>query len=524
MNFSRLYHTVKHLRFIQLRYQLQYRLIKPGRLSRYNSRYLPQQVTPLNFSDQHPQKDSFLGHNTFSFLNQSMTFGAAVDWNYQGFGKLWNYHLQYGTFLGQSNLLQAQKLDLILSLYTSLKEGTLALEPYPVSLRVMNVIPWLSQIADPDPHVLEALHAELDFLSGRLEYHLLGNHLLENGFALLMGGAFFSHKAWLNKASSLLSKQLNEQILLDGAHFELSPSYHNIILFRLLEAIDWMGARNLEGDPLWLFLKEKARKMLSWMGQMCFKNGEMPHFNDSSSDMALSSSWLLNYAAKLNIPSARVPLGASGYRAITMGGYECRADVAPLGPSYQPGHAHADALSFVLYHNNQPLLVERGTSTYQPGPIRAAERSTAAHNTVVVGEKSQSQMWSQFRVAQRARTSILVDTPCRLTARHNGYKALGITHQRDFKFLEKEIIITDELWGHRERVGEMHLHFHPHCRVSLRDNTVKLNNHTLLSFSELEYIKMEAFEMAVEFNKYSTSQKVVVGFKNKLKTKISFPS
>src|SRR5690606_1726695 len=121
----------------------------------------------------------------------------------------------------------------------SLDNGKLLLEPYPVSLRSINVIRLCCFHEVTDSSILKNLHGELDFLSKRLEYHLLGNHLLENVFALMMGGVFFSNDTWVLKAKGILKEQLNEQILNDGGHFELSPMYHQIILFRLLELIDW---------------------------------------------------------------------------------------------------------------------------------------------------------------------------------------------------------------------------------------------------------------------------------------------
>ena len=40
-----------------------------------------------------------------------------------------------------------------------------------------------------------------------------------------------------DQASSVLEKELHEQILIDGGHFELSPMYHQHILKRMLDTI-----------------------------------------------------------------------------------------------------------------------------------------------------------------------------------------------------------------------------------------------------------------------------------------------
>src|SRR5690606_41116733 len=106
-----------------------------------------------------------------------------------------------------------------------------------------NVIRFICADKVNDPNILESLYTELSFLSSRLEFHILGNHLLENAFALCLGGALFSNGSWHNRAIKILRRELDEQILADGAHFELSPMYHNIIFFRLLELIDRKSIR-----------------------------------------------------------------------------------------------------------------------------------------------------------------------------------------------------------------------------------------------------------------------------------------
>lgn len=524
MNILRLLHTVRHLKLIQIFYQLKYRLIKPRTLSRYNQNYNPQQVKLPVFSRYPPVKRSFLGYNTFSFLNQTRSFGSAVDWNYQGYGKLWNYHLQYASFLLQPNLGDDEKLQLVKSLYTSLYENQLPLEPYPVSLRAMNVMRWLSltQDADPDPGMLATLHAELDFLSGRLEYHLLGNHLLENGFALLMGGYFFSNRVWVSKANRLLKRQLNAQILADGGHFELSPAYHSVVFFRLLELIDWLGHTDIAEDSFITFLRKKAEGMLTWLQQMRFSNGDLPSFGDSVEGTALPTAWLLDYATGLNLKAPAVSPGASGYRAIARGNYECRVDVGQLGPRCQPGHAHADALSFLLYHHNQPLMVEMGTSTYQPGLIRDRERATAAHNTVVVNGRSQSQMWGAFRVAQRAHTKLLSESFDTIKASQNGYRALKVNHRRTFTFKGKRITIMDELTGEGKLPAVFHLHFHPGISPVINGQRLIVNKKVHLYFSNYEHIKISDYEMAAGFNRYQSAKKLEIGFKEVLVTQIEF--
>src|SRR5690606_30098391 len=123
--------------------------------------------------------------------------------------------------------------------------------------------------------------------------------LLENAFALMMGGGFFSNKDWIRQGQDILKKELEEQILSDGAHFELSPMYHQIIFFRLLELIDWYSDVSVKDGDFEGYLKSKAVLMLSWLKNISFKNGDIPHFNDSAEGIAYSTNWLIDYADRL---------------------------------------------------------------------------------------------------------------------------------------------------------------------------------------------------------------------------------
>src|SRR5690606_2481825 len=150
---------------------------------------------------------------------------------------------------------------------------------------------FLHQQQEPDFKLQQWLYAEINYLSKNLEYHLLGNHLLENGFAILMAGYYFGQSQWIQLAEKLLKAELEEQILEDGAHFELSPMYHQIILFRTLEALDYLPQESQLNPSL----LEKAKKMLAWLQAMTFSNGDIPHFNDSADGIAFTSEGLIDY-------------------------------------------------------------------------------------------------------------------------------------------------------------------------------------------------------------------------------------
>lgn len=508
---SLLYNTVKHLKPIQVFYQFKYRLNKAGKLSTYTKTYSKDAICFLSFCEQPPVYKGYLGKNNFSFLNLEVRFNNNIDWNYQEHGKLWNYNLQYANYLLQEEVPLGERKCILLSLYESLNSGYLPLEPYPVSLRSINCIRFLSHNKIVDSELTSYLHGELDFLTKRLEYHLLGNHLLENAFALLMGGAFFSNQKWTELGQKILLKELKEQTLQDGAHFELSPMYHQIIFFRLLELIDWYKQWEGKQTEFLSFLENKASLMLSWLDKISFENGDIPHFNDSAEGISYSTQWLKKYATLLSIPNEDIALGESGYRSININKFELRIDFAQISSSYQPGHAHADNLSFILHYSNQPIIVDTGTSTYENNKRRSIERSTTSHNTVTINKKNSSQIWSGFRVGKRAKTKIKIDKEEFLEAFHNGYHTLK--HLRRFQVKNQNIVITDRIdLAKSSDVAEGHLHFHPDVIVSFFDNIVLVNNEIKLHVNGAKKLELIDYKFALGYNKLLPSKKLVYHF------------
>lgn len=521
-----LLHTIRHLKPIQVFYQLKYRLFKPKALAHYRAKVGVLEYQVLQFTEQPPVYTTYHGSNKFTFLHLEQDFKDSIDWNFQDYGRLWNYNLQYFNFLLQEDIDLDGKLHLLRDFYKAMDKDVLALEPYPVSLRSINMMRLFSKEGIKDETLLKNLYGELHFLSQRLEYHLLANHLLENVFALMMGGAFFSNPSWINKAQRLLESQLEEQILSDGAHFELSPMYHQIIFFRLLELIDWYAnweQKEYKNADFLYFLKQKATAMRSWLEAISFSNGSIPHFNDSAEGIAYTTTWLLRYAENIGIEQKNLPLGDSGYRSYALGKYECKVDMAQVGPSYQPGHAHADALSFILHYKQKPLFVEVGTSTYEINEIRARERGTAAHNTVCINKTNQSEVWSGFRVAKRAKTEIVKDKKQQLVGKHDGYKNKGNTPIRSFVFEEDRLVITDTIEGASHTIKEFHLHIDPSIlKVSLKGDSVAIADIATLYFEYAKKIEIVDYVMANGYNRYKVGKKIVVIFEELLKTSVIF--
>jgi len=127
--------------------------------------------------------------------------------------------------------------------------------------------------------------------------------------------------------------------------------------------------------------------------------------------------------------------------------------VAPVGPDYLPGHAHADTLSFELSLFAQRIVVNGGTSLYGVSPERLRERETVAHSTVEIDGISSSEVWGGFRVARRAypfglQIRSTEDEIC-VGCSHNGYARLKgkPIHRREWSMTVDDLTISDWVTG-----------------------------------------------------------------------------
>ena len=515
---NRYYHTLKYLKWIQIKYQLIYRIKKNKMKVSFDLANRKPYTALLKMQQSINSLPSYSAEDTFSFLNLTQHFDSGINWNYPQNGKLWVYNLNYFEFLSQPEMSKKDGCRLIFDFIKKQESNTEGMEAFPISLRVISWIKFIIKHQIKDKKIEHSLFCQLQYLKLYPEFHLLGNHLLENAFALLFGGYYFNDSHCLDLARKILDAQLNEQILSDGGHFELSPMYHQIMLFRVLDSINLLQHNpNKQDDDLLKSMREKAKIMLSWMSQLTFSNGNMAYVNDSAPGIAPVAIDLLEYAKCLKIQPANIPLAESGYRKFLKSNYEILIDIGNIGPTYIPGHAHSDTFNFILYHKDLPLIVDTGISTYEKNIRRNLERSTLSHNTVMVNKKEQSTVWGGFRVAQRAKVFDLHESNDYIQASHDGYKRISTIHQRTFDLNKHSICITDSLSS--QKPVKAFFHFHPDVKVKLSHNEVH-GDFGKITFSNAIDIQLVPYSHTHGFNQIQKAQKVKVSFKKTLQTKI----
>ncbi len=521
-----LFNTIKYLKLTQIFFRVFY--VARDQIRQYiNFTYdlhIPSSTTKLTFKKSILFVNSF-NNNTFKFLNKPHTFEETINWNFPSYGKLWTYNLTYFDYLNQEDISKKEGIEIIndfIDQSNHIKDG---LEPFPISLRGINWIKFLVRHIINDQNINDSLYAQYQILMDNLEYHLLGNHLLENGFSLLFGAYYFQDEKLYTKAKKILTDELEEQVLKDGAHFELSPMYHQIMLFRALECINLVQNNSWNNQELLKLLISKAEIMLRWLNAITYENGDIPLLNDSANSIAPTTKQLNDYAGTLQITNYCQPvvsnyqLNESGYRKIKKKRYECIVDVGNIGPDYIPGHAHSDTFNFELYIDGKPFIVDTGLSTYETNKRRIVERSTVSHNTVQLEDLDQSEVWSGFRVANRAYIVNMEETDCLIEAMHDGYKKrLDALHQRKFLFENNKISIVDTIISKKSYSAIARLHFSPGIEPLIVEDGILVDKVKIKV--QNTKLKLQGYNYAPEFNKLEKAKMLEIPFTKKLEIEI----
>jgi uncharacterized heparinase superfamily protein len=454
----------------------------------------------------------------FTFLHERAGGDGAIDWRAPAASQLWRYHLHYFDFLPEA-IAAGEPWDTVAPvLHDWIAHNRLgaadardAWHSYVVSLRVANWI-WAAAAAPAfaaDAALRASLEAQILFVARNLETDVGGNHLLKNLKALAIAGCLLEGAAAARlreRFVTAFTTDLRAQLRSDGGHYEQSPMYHAQVL---VDSVEVVFALRLGGHAVPDPLRDAVAAMARFLRHACHPDGQVAQFGDSAFNMtpppaeiaaaaalALGEQWAPPVparhalaAARLGIagpardawpasvgdapPAPHFDLESSGLYVLDAGGRgRLLADAGPTCPDDLPAHAHADLFGFEISVGGARLIVDAGVSEYRPGPWRAYERSTRAHNTVMVDGVEQSECWGSFRVAERARVvagAAIAGAELRgFVARHDGYERLAspVRHTRQFVTVaDAGWLIVDLLDGTGSHRWETFLHAHPDATV-----------------------------------------------------------
>jgi uncharacterized heparinase superfamily protein len=402
---------------------------------------------------------------------------ASAGWDVPDAPLLWRYHLYYWDWAwglaGQRSRATAR--ELFASMWRSWHAAIVpgrgpAWLPYPVALRAWSFCGLYDALvsgSEIEPEFRAELAAHAGFLRRNLETDVGGNHLIKNLKALAGLAVFFGDNGLLDDTMDRLAGQLTVQVLPDGGHYERSPAYHCQVLGDLIDVASLLAAADRE--PL-AALNVTIGLMRTWLGAVLDPAGEVPLLNDG-----FPVSPALVAALRPVAPADRplVLLPDTGLARATAGRWTLLADVGPPCPRELPAHAHADTLTCLVHVDAEPLLIDTGTSTYDSGPTRDRERSTAAHNTVEIDGRDSTEVWGAFRAGRRARVEDVATAASAevvtIEAQHDGYRNLRgePRHHRRWSLTEHGLRVDDEVTGRGRHQVVLRWHVAPGASIEL---------------------------------------------------------
>ena len=500
------------------------------------------------FEHIHPDKNLLQG-NTLTFLNTAIELDLNnIDWSCTKHPKLWRYNLHYFDYLLDPQSHIDSDCQLIDSWIENNPPGTEdAWEPYTMSLRIVN---WIKYFATVYPnelpqHWLYSIYQQAYYLEQQIEYHILANHYLKNGVALLFAGTFFvgdDANRWRKKGMKIILEEANEQLLEDGGHYERSPMYHSIVtedyldVFNLLESNESFNSKQDR-----LFIQNKCHKALDFLAMVLMPDGKIPLFNDSAFKIAPDPESLFTYGSQLfgyQLPPKPdtkevINLPQSGYYGVKNNQDMIIVDYGEIAPDYQPGHGHCDLLSYELAIDGQRVIVDSGVYDYQANSERQYCRSTKGHNTIMLNNEEQSEVWGVFRVARRARPimpSILENgETISIAGGHNGYvrQQKGRIHNRSIEVGSNSWIIKDRIEGCGSCLIQNFIHLHPDIFAAIAKNKITLHKADNQNFAEIIYkgqveIMIEDSEWYPEFGKRFKNFVIVFSSQTQLPFEMSY--
>lgn len=493
MNIALIFETLVHLKSIQIVFQVVSRFSHPSWKN-----VVPPIVSHKTKMTAPIQKYPCYDGTEFCFLNIRDRFAS---WDMTAHGMLWAYNLNYMDWLQQECISEMERGQWIDEFMAKLPQNHIGQDPYPIALRSINWIKAFVQYPELKSSERDgSLYSQVKLLERKLEYRLLGNHLLEDAYALFIASIYYGDKKLYRKAWKLLKCQLDEQVLKDGAHYEQSPMYHCILLDRLLDCYNFSKCNRLfDGQQeVTAFLRDKAVLMLGHLESVVWKDRTIPLLNDAAYGIAPTPEQLSDYAKRLGLSWQMIPMGECGYRRLVSETMEAIVDVGNITATYQPGHTHADTLNYELRIDGKPVVVDTGISTYNKTERRQYERSTEAHNCVVVDGKNSSEVWGGFRVGRRCHVEITQEDGRKICAEHDGF---GKNCRRSFCLEDNVFVVEDSFDGNA--ISLIHL------AEGVDYSRVKVEGATKIDVVEGKY--------STEYNRFHGGNVLKIHFCGKLK-------
>jgi uncharacterized heparinase superfamily protein len=277
------------------------------------------------------------------------------------------------------------------------------------------------------------LYKNLLFLENNVEWDVGGNHLIENGAALIIGGCVFPEEGnrFIEKGLNVLKSTASTQFFDDGYHFERSPMYHLEVTERMLTALSILSKQKVH-LPEWL-----TQVVVSACGFIKYlrpPDDRIPLLNDAAFGQAHRLKTILAYASSIGIDASfhRNP-DVSDLYWLDTDEITLLFDAGDSAPEHQMAHTHNDPGTILLWMRDSRVLTDTGVFDYLPGENRTVSRSVESHNTVQVGENEPVSYGERFQMSgsiTSTTTTATTDNVSAVTMQYEAGECESYHHRR----------------------------------------------------------------------------------------------
>ncbi|MCH7973374.1 MAG: alginate lyase family protein [Bacteroidetes bacterium] len=385
-----------------------------------------------------------------------------------------------------------------------------------------------------------SIYKQINYISSHIEYHIPGNHIIIQLYVLWLVSVVFP--AWnktikkISEAEKLFKKELQNEFLTNGFHFEHSYHYHvQVTLFGMLWLI---GMKNLNN-----FVEENVLKILTstslLLEEFINPNGYLPMLGDNCFCFLTRNLYEDIELFKILKPMALTgvfPKVKSSKVLDIKGSYvlarsfesEIIFDVSNIGLPNNPGHGHSDLLSIIYSFKGHPIFVDPGTKKYSSDQASFVMKKAISHNTISIGRNDQAKLWGFFRwgyLPENLSYNIEEsEMAINLSGKYYGFKHIGgYEHSRKIVMGKDNLQIEDHINGKKNNMVELNFVLHPSVSALVNDGLILIvHNDFELKFniqSDFKYtVNIESFDMFPSYDVLIPTQKIRVVFEN-----ITFP-
>lgn len=503
------YNTIKDLTPIQITYQIKQRVFKNQKRRTWNTVQgitVPEWQQIQIFIPELDENEIYLGRfNTEAMLMNNIELlheKHALAWDNSIMSHLWSFNLHYLEYLiplaikykQSCNKNYLRKWIEIMSFWLQKAENSHDFfEPYTISMRIPNILICMEVLRNElnetslEQEIYKSIYKQYKYLTVNQEQALLANHYLENLKTIVISSLAFNELDIYHKYFDLFLRQLDEQILPDGLHFERSLMYHKMVLegiFRVLKVLRSTG-HALDAEKL----ISSINSMADILERLERGFDRIPLFNDAGNNVSKGTASLLAAARtycgwKKTDINLNTEYLYSGYCRFDHINCSLIFDCGEIGPRYMGGHSHNDCMSFELAVNGKILFTNSGTGQYQ-GNMRSFFRSTAAHNTIMIDHREQSELWGEHRVGRRIKDVKIFADKKTLVGYFRSY--YGDRFCRKLRWEENILYIIDEFicYDNRAHIARQFFHLMPEYKYKKMGAKVIVQNFIGRSVAEV---------------------------------------